>query len=101
MADPGVLNEEMGDALALLAREAEAYAGGLGDEPVLDHAAAEGLIGADPAPARVVKQPSPALELVAAGAGRRRRGRARRARPAATRSSGWSTSGASYPEEAR
>jgi hypothetical protein len=77
VADPGALREEMGDALAPLAREAEAYAGGLGDEP------------------------SPALELVAAGAGRRHRGRARRARPAATRSSGWSTSGASHPEEAR
>jgi glutamate/tyrosine decarboxylase-like PLP-dependent enzyme len=67
----------MGEALALAAREAQAYVSGLGDEPVLDHAAAEGLIGWSPS---LPEQGSGAVaalgELI------------ERARPAATRSSG-------------
>ena len=67
----------MGEALALAAREAQAYVSGLDDEPVLDHAAAEGLIGWSPS---LPEQGSGAVaalgELIA------------RARPAATRSSG-------------
>jgi glutamate/tyrosine decarboxylase-like PLP-dependent enzyme len=77
VADPGGLREEMRDALVLVAREAEAYVGGLGDEPVLDHAAAERLIGWSPSlPERGAGAEAALAELIEL------------ARPAATRSSG-------------
>ncbi|MGH2986432.1 MAG: pyridoxal phosphate-dependent decarboxylase family protein [Solirubrobacterales bacterium] len=67
----------MADALALAAREAQAYVGEIADEPVLDHDAAEAL--ADWAPA---------LPETGSGAVGALGELIERARPAATRSSG-------------